>query len=155
VIRPASIFEDTQTLIVQASTVNTIDVKNRSMSGQARPDSRRSVVLSPVDNLRQHLPVRFVGQLRSPRFTPSHDQAIETPIPQIVYTRIHVGDVTLDGAGPRNSRQRVQPHSDHDSVGSLGKQAQKLTLGRLQRSIRHVIDQADIEAAGFREKTGP
>ena len=78
------------------------------MRGQAGPDRRVSVVLGPLQNPRQALPVRLVHQVRRPRLCPGHDEAVEMAVPQIVDAGIEAAHMASGQIRSRNIRQRVE-----------------------------------------------
>src|ERR1700677_109049 len=58
--------ENTELLISQRLPADAIAVENTSVRRQAKQNRRNSVGFRPVQNIRQHRPIRFIAQVRLP-----------------------------------------------------------------------------------------
>ena len=123
------------------------------MGGQARPDRRVRGVLGPLQHTGQAAPVGLVPQIGRPRLGPGHDQAVEMAVPQIIEAGIDTAHMAPARIRARDIGQRVERQAHHEAVSCAIEQAEKLPFGRFQRRVRHIVDEADVEAArvGFTE----
>ena len=72
-------------------------------------------------------------------------------LPEIIDARIEAaGHMASAKFRPRNFRQCIERQPDDDAVGRRTKQRPKLAFGRFQRRVRHVVDQADVDASRVR-----
>ena len=58
--------------------------------------------------------------------------------------------------GSRNLRQRVERQADVEIAGRRSEQGAELPLGRVERRVRHVVDEPDVDAIriGSRRQSG-
>src|SRR5262249_55666604 len=59
-------------------------------------------------------------------------------------------DMTLARFTTRNTGQRVKRQTHQHAIRCRIQQCAELLLGRFERAVRHVVDQADVDALGVR-----
>src|SRR5271156_1529347 len=70
-------IKHTELLITQWMTIDAIAVQDTCMGRQAGQYGRDGIAFRPVQNVSQSRPVRFVAQVRLPRFGPRHNHGVE------------------------------------------------------------------------------
>ena len=153
VVRDPRVLEDAEALVAELTSVDAIHVEKGGVRGEAGPDGRMGVVLGPLQDPYQALPVWLVLQVRRLRLCSGHDEAVEMAVPQIIDAGIGAPHMASARIRSRHIRQRVERQADHHAVGRRIEEGEKLPFGRLQRRIGHVVDEADIDAirVGFTE----
>src|SRR5439155_1093374 len=89
-------------------------------------------------------------QVRRPRLRPRHDEAVEPTVPQLPQPRIAALHMASARIRPRHLRQPVERQPHHQALRRRLEQRHKLPLRRLQRRVRHVVDQADLQTVRVR-----
>ncbi len=115
------------------------------MGGEARPDRRRRVPVGPIDQFREHVPVRFVAQSAGARLHPAHDEAVEPRVPQPADLGVVGEQAPARELTAPDLRQREQPHPHLRLAGRRSEQPDELALGQLEGGVGHVVDDADLD----------
>src|SRR2546425_6871362 len=126
-----------------------IHVEKSRMRGQAGTDSRVRVLIGPVEDFCQTPPIGLIHEVLRSRLRSGHDEAVEMAVPELIDAGIaaHIASAKIRS---RNIWQCVERQSYHEAVGRRAKQRTKLTFGRFQRRVRHIVDEADIDALRVR-----
>ena len=141
---------DPENLVIPFHSPNAVHVQDRSMSCQARQNSRMAILLCPAKHPGKTVPVGLIRQVSRHRLPAGHDQPIQITVPEIFDVRVAAADVAGGKAIAGNSRQCVERQMDRRVVRRRIKQRNKLAFRRLKRLVGHVVDQADLDtAAGF------
>ena len=122
-----------------------VEMQHRGMGGKTRPDRRARVGLRPVDDVGEVLPERFLGKRRGDRLGAGDDQPIDLQAAEIGDIGVLSVDPPFRRLRSMHRRQREAVEIDANVPGGLPEQAHELALGRLQRRIRHVVDEPDRE----------
>src|SRR5580658_4406384 len=117
------------------------------MRCQARPDSRVSVALSPINNILEALPIWFVHQVLSKRLSTRHNERIELCVSKGFGAGIEIADVPCACLTPGNASHRIERKADWDAVGSRIEKGNELPLRSLESSVRHVVHQSNCEVS--------
>src|SRR5579862_372559 len=86
-------IEYTRALFRQQFSFDAINAQHCGMRCQARPNSRGGMVVRPVDDLAQCLPVRLVLEVCRTGLGASDDQAVEVGTPQLADVAVTTGHV--------------------------------------------------------------
>src|SRR2546422_5651356 len=126
-----------------------IHVEKSRMRGQAGTDSRVRVLIGPVEDFCQTPPIGLIHEVLGSRLRSGHDEAVEVAVPELIDAGIaaHIASAAIRS---RNIWQCVERQSYHDAVGRRAKQRAKLLFGRLQGRVRHIVDEAELEALRIR-----
>src|SRR5215472_7224632 len=116
------------------------------MRRQTRPYCGVSVVVSPFQNLGQTVPVWLILQIRRPGLAPRNNQAVDLAGPEVLKSEIETLHPMAAPIVPGNVRQGIKREPHQDAVGSRIKKCQELALRCFERSVGHVVDQADVDA---------
>src|SRR5579862_8771581 len=146
----AGAIEQAETLVVETAAADAIDVQNRGVRGQAGPDGGARIFLGPLDDAGERSPVGLIGEIGGLRFVAGDDQRVELAVPEVLDAGVKAIEMTAAGFGPWNVGQGVEGHADGYVLGGGIEQREELALGRLERSIGHVIDDADLDTVGGR-----
>ena len=126
-----------------------VTVKNARVRREAGKDRRGGAVFSPVKNVGQRRPVRFVSQVRLAWFSAGHDDAIKPAVQEILDAEIEVAQMLLSCIAPRKIGQRVKLQGNRGIAGSSIEEFEELHFGVFQRGVRHVVDQRDSNGRHF------
>ena len=136
---------DSGTFGIEPLPLDAVEMQHRGMGGKARPDRRARVGFRPVDDVGEILPERLLGQRRGVRLGAGHDQSIDLQPAEIGDIGVLPFDPPLRGLRSAHRRQREAVEVDASVAGGRSQQTHELALGRLQRGIRHVVDEPDRE----------
>ena len=115
------------------------------MRAEARPDGRARIRLRPIDEFGERAPVRLLAQVGRARLGAGDDQTVQAALPQLVERRIALLHTLARGAGADDLRQAKQFHADAAFACRSGQQSGELPFGLLQRRVRHIVDEANVE----------
>ncbi len=110
--------------------------------------------MRPFGDLDQRIPENLLGQVGADDVDAGHDQRVEPLRADLLEALVVAIDVRARG---RRTRQRVERERVDEKLRdrvALADQAQKLALGRLERGVRHHVEQADVQLADILPERG-
>ncbi len=136
---------DPRTFGGETPPIDAVEMQDRGVRGKARPDGRARVVFRPVDDVDEVLPERLLLQRCGVRLGAGHDQPVDVEAGKVGDVGILLVEAPLRRLRAVNRWQREAAETDLIVGGGRLQQAHELTLGRLQRRVRHIVDEPDRE----------
>src|SRR5581483_4117424 len=95
-VRLASLrAEEPKSFYLHAMPWNAIEMKHARMRGKAGEDCGRRIGGCPIEDLSQHIPIRFFTKIRVARFGSGDDDSVEPFAPELVDRKVILVDVAL------------------------------------------------------------
>src|SRR5579863_1367723 len=137
--------EDSGAFCREPPALDAVEVQYRDMRRKTRPDGRTGIGLRPVDDVGEVPPECFLAKRCAGGLRAGDDQSVDLQA-------IDFGDVGIllvDAPSCRlrsfHGRQRKAVEIDANVSGGLPQQPHELAFRRLQRAVRHVVDEPDRE----------
>jgi len=138
-------LENAELLFGKAAAGDPVKMKDGGVGGETGPNRRKGVLRSPIQELSDVRPVRFLLEVGGTWFRAGDNKSIERPVPE-------VADITIANQAAaslvpgRKSWKRIECQAQGEFVGRrLMEEGDELTFGGFHGRVRHVVHEANIE----------
>src|SRR5579862_353554 len=147
VMTAGRMLEQAEAFVLQRTALDAVIVQHRGMACEARERGRRSVAVEPVEQVRERVPERLVFQVRVFRLGAGDDHRVEARGHKLrkILVRI-LRQMTPPRIAALHAAQRIKRDEDAQLRRRRVDHVEELACGREQGRVRHVVDDAELEA---------
>ena len=127
----------------QQLSFDAVEMQDRDMGRKTRENCRGGVLLRPVDEFSQFLPVILIAQASRARLRPGNDETVQVALHRRARGLVARANILQCLGRARRSLQSEQAEFDVDIASGRANQAAELAFRYFQRLVAHIVDQTN------------